>query len=539
MKKLLFSSLALGLWLSCLADGQNARITTSPSPAVSNKPVEVTITTGDLGSEVFCYTWCKSLNGVEKNPEWTWDGVNTDKFRMNGSNGNYTFTINSIKEFYGLTDDELAGLTSLGFIAKNTYGGQTSDLFIEVVQGRRDAYSGGEGTPESPFILKTPADLKAFAETPADWGAGCFIRLESDIDASAITGSIGSKSIPFSATFDGNGYCIKNLDLHAEATGSAAGLFGVVKGGTIIDLGLTDAAVEGKTYVGLLAGYLESGSIERCFTSGTVSGTSICVGGLVGENVAGVVRDCYSGAKVINSEDYATGGLAGKNSGVISNTYAAGEVEGYDYVGGLIGANYGTVKNSVALNKSVTAYNDFVARFGGNNNSRNISSDNYSWDEIKAGHFAWTTHGDHALMQYSTDLRNTAKFESLTGWDFENVWEWKTDNGREFPALRGMTGQKCPLPELYFQISTAVEGVGDVAAVMVGPNPTSGELRITSGAGIMDYALFTLNGSTVLMGDGAAATDISIDLSDFGAGLYILQVAETGGSKSIFKIVKK
>ena len=55
----------------------------------------------------------------------------------------------------------------------------------------------------------------------------------------------------------------------------------------------------------------------------------------------------------------------------------------------------------------------------------------------------------------------------------------------------------------------------------------------------MDYALFTLNGSTVLMGDGAAATDISIDLSDFGAGLYILQVAETGGSKSIFKIVKK
>ena len=120
--------MALGLWLSCLADGQNARITTSPSPAVSNKPVEVTITTGDLGSEVFCYTWCKSLNGVEKNPEWTWDGVNTDKFRMNGSNGNYTFTINSIKEFYGLTDDELAGLTSLGFIAKNTYGGQTSDL---------------------------------------------------------------------------------------------------------------------------------------------------------------------------------------------------------------------------------------------------------------------------------------------------------------------------------------------------------------------------------------------------------------------------
>ena len=91
------------------ADRFSAQITSVPSPAVTNKALEVRINTQDMGSEVYCYTWCKDLNGTEKTP-WTWEGVNTDKFRMSGSGGAYTFSIPDIKAFYGLTDQELGGL---------------------------------------------------------------------------------------------------------------------------------------------------------------------------------------------------------------------------------------------------------------------------------------------------------------------------------------------------------------------------------------------------------------------------------------------
>ena len=97
----------------------------------------------DLGSTVYCYTWCKSINGAEKTPSWKWADVHTSKFQMTGSAGTYTFKIADIKSFYELTDTELAGLTELGFIAKNASGGQSGDLFINVVPGRTDAYSGG------------------------------------------------------------------------------------------------------------------------------------------------------------------------------------------------------------------------------------------------------------------------------------------------------------------------------------------------------------------------------------------------------------
>ena len=105
---------------------------------------------------------------------------------MTGSNGNYTFTISDIKAFYGLTDTELSNLTRLGFIAKNTSGGQTDNLYVDVVQGRRDAYSGGEGTAADPYVLKTAQDLQMLVSTPGDWTSENYFRMDADIDASAL-----------------------------------------------------------------------------------------------------------------------------------------------------------------------------------------------------------------------------------------------------------------------------------------------------------------------------------------------------------------
>ncbi|MDE6026712.1 MAG: hypothetical protein K2G23_01395, partial [Muribaculaceae bacterium] len=77
MKKLLLSLLTISCSLLALADGKNAQISSTPSPAISNKPLEVTITTENLGGDVYCYTWCSKVNGSEKTPSWGWDDVHT------------------------------------------------------------------------------------------------------------------------------------------------------------------------------------------------------------------------------------------------------------------------------------------------------------------------------------------------------------------------------------------------------------------------------------------------------------------------------
>lgn len=542
MKKLLFSLLTISWSMLALADGQNAQISSTPTPAISNKPLEVTITTNNIGSEVYCYTWCHKVNGAEKKPVWGWDDVHTDKFKMTGGNGTYKLTITNIQEFYGLTDAELAGLTELGFIAKTRGEQQTQDLFLAVEQGRRDVYSGGEGTASDPFILKTASDLQSFASTPGDWASGTYVMLESDIDASSLASAIGSSSSPFCGVFDGNGYSIKNLTLLGNTLGVPTGLFGVISEGEVRNLGVVSANVSGANSVGILAGELRSGTIERCFTSGSVSGTSICIGGLVGENLSGSILDCYSGANVENASDYATGGLVGKNRGTIANTYSAGSVSGFDYVGGLVGANYGTVKNSVALNSTITSYNDFAARFGGNNNSRNATEQTYSWEDIVAGHNSWTSHGDHSITHPASTFRNQDQFKALTGWNFSTVWEWRKEGEKEYPALRNIKNQVALLSDAYFSSQTSVEEISLSAgngAFRVGPNPTYGELHLSAPDGILSYEIYNLGGGVISRGEPNGTTEVTIDLGAAPSGFYILRAVTAEGGENIHKIIKK
>lgn len=536
----MFSLLTLCCALGSWADGQEARITSTPSPAVSNKPLEVTITTSNMGSEVYCYTWCSKVAGEPEGiSPWGWFDVHTAKFRMEGSGGTYKFKITDIKEFYGLTDAQLEGLTELGFIAKTSGGQQTQDLLVSVVQGRRDAYSGGEGTQADPFILKTTDDLMALASTPGDWDAGTYLRMEANIEVPDLRSTIGTQANPFRASFDGNGHVISDYHLSNPTFGAPSGLFGMVDGGEVKNLGVVNSTVYGSTYVAILVGQLESGLVERCFTSGRVGGTSICVGGLVGENVSGTIRDCYSGVTVENANDYATGGLVGKNRGTIANTYAAGPVSGYDYAGGLVGANYGTVKNSFALNSGMYGNNEFIARFGGNNNSRNSSSNNYSWEDMIKTQ-TWTQHGHHADMKKSTVFRDEQQFRDLSGWDFNNTWEWRKEDSKEYPALKGVLGQYCQLGENYFQGTTGVDELtaGENSFLRVGPNPTQGELRIAASAEIALCELYSLSGS-LTMQCAPAASETVLDLSGLAEGLYILRTVMADGNEQVNKIIKK
>lgn len=538
MKKFLFALLALAAPAAVWAAGQQASITSTPSPAVSNKPLEIKIQTSDLGADVYCYTWCHEMQGGEKAP-YGWDDVNTDKFKMSRSGNVYTYTISNIKEFYGLSDAQLVSLTKLGFIAKTSNGNQTEDCFVEVVQGPTSLYSGGEGTTSSPYIIAKSEDLQYLADTPADWGNGVCFKLDADINASTLKSTIGTMATPFSGTFDGNGHCITSLSLNGSTVGSATGLFGKIEGADIHDLGIAGANVKGATFTGILVGYASSGTVSRCYTMGTVSGSSICVGGLVGENVAATITDCYSGASVSNPSDYATGGLVGKNSGTIKNTYAAGAITGYDYVGGVAGANYGVVSYSLAVNETVSSAHNYAARFGGNANARNNSLNNVSWKDIDNASASWTQHGDHAVSHTAADIVDATCFNDMLKWDFNSIWEWQYDGKRNWPALRNVSGQSRPICDRLYESLSGVVRVIDNIMVSVTPNPTYGQVNVYAGEGILSCSVWTLDGGNVLDVNIGGEESARLDLSQAAPGICLLRVTTLSGNVSIFKILKK
>lgn len=155
---------------------------------------------------------------------------------------------------------------------------------------------------------------------------------------------IGTEDHPFTGSFYGEGYEIRDLFINRPEE-NEVGLFGFVDGAGIIEnVGVVNAAVTGNYCVGSLVGYNKKGTVTDSYSSGSVEGYKR-VGGLVGWNQH-TVSNSYSTIGVGDARS--VGGLVGYNTGTVSNSYSSGSVEGYQYIGGLVGTNHllGAVINS-------------------------------------------------------------------------------------------------------------------------------------------------------------------------------------------------
>ena len=214
-------------------------------------------------------------------------------------------------------------------------------------------YSGGSGTSGAPYQIADLDDLQELQNTSGDWGA-YFIQT-ADIDASATSGwdggagfsPIGNGTTPFTGTYNGQGSTISSLTINRSST-SFVGMFWLINAGTVKNIGLTSASIDGNFYVGAVAGQLlNSADIENGFSSGTVTGTAF-VGGLAGSLEDGSTL-LNSGSVAAVSGDRYVGGLVGRNLATITNCYASGSVNGtVSDEGGLVGGNTSTpvVSNS-------------------------------------------------------------------------------------------------------------------------------------------------------------------------------------------------
>ena len=138
---------------------------------------------------------------------------------------------------------------------------------------------------------------------------------------------------PYTGTFDGGGHTLTGLTISGGY--EVAGLIGYLgSDGTVKNLALKNANVNGKEYVGGIAG-LNSGTITACSSAGgKVSGDS--AGGIAGWN-GGTVTACWSTATVSGTN---AGGIAGINySGGITACWSTASVSGINK-GGIAGRNY-------------------------------------------------------------------------------------------------------------------------------------------------------------------------------------------------------
>ncbi|MGK0215455.1 MAG: hypothetical protein ACI9NA_000561 [Gammaproteobacteria bacterium] len=157
---------------------------------------------------------------------------------------------------------------------------------------------------------------------------------------------IGSSSTPFTSTFDGNGYQIRNLYINRSHT-NYVGLFGFISGESVLlrNIGLTGKLmkVQGYRYVGGFVGYADNAArIEQSYVTGAVTGYFL-VGGFAGYLDGSAINNSFVTGAVTG--DSGVGGLAGylDKSSAINNSYVTGAVIGSSSVGGLTGYNNGSV----------------------------------------------------------------------------------------------------------------------------------------------------------------------------------------------------
>ena len=231
-------------------------------------------------------------------------------------------------------------------------------------------YGGGSGTWSDPYLIENTVHLVILSRHPQDFSR--HFRLVRDIDlkdAPVSPSPIGTLTVPFTGSFDGNYHTLKNLRF-VDAKTSYAGLFrsvqqsaasGDMLSGVISNLHLEGAYVTAEQYAAVLAAHNE-GEILFCTASGCTTSAEDYAGMLVAHNgMNGELLACASTGTVLlgglaqqEGHFQHAGGLVALNEGILMLCSSSGQVRGSrdaspsvkprrisEYMGGLVGTNQG------------------------------------------------------------------------------------------------------------------------------------------------------------------------------------------------------
>ena len=402
-------------------------------------------------------------------------------------------------------------------------------------------YSGGNGYPNTPYVINTYDDLIELSQTPDDWSYGyCFIQT-ADIDAyntkylnmgHGFTG-IGNSSKAFAGTYDGQGHFIDNLYIDIiELSGYdswRAGFCGNKAGGAIKNLGLTNVDITADTYAGGLIAYGEAFSMENCYTTGNVSGNG-SIGGLVGfiscnSFSSASISNSYSNVNVNDNNHYyntssraTIGGLVGSAYGYYStnctiiNSYSTGNVCGTDLIGGLIGSScgdYAVVENCYST--GVVTCEGTTGRVGGLISFLEGTVNNSFWDIDNSGQSSSVG----GIGKTTSKMKIRSTFTDV-GWDFmgetingtDDYWGINPEENDGYPFLEWQNFENNPPAEGQLYISEVSD---DPGSKLFG---TTGFIELWNDTGTE----LSLDGHSILQGSndgsGFVANGTSYDIPD-------------------------
>lgn len=197
----------------------------------------------------------------------------------------------------------------------------------------------GSGTKDDPYLISNAEELQAFrdivnGENGQTQNTAAWAVLTADIDLqNQLWTPIGSQQTPYSGTFDGGGYAIRNLYINNSE--EVTGLFGSARNAAFRNLTITGSVTATHAYGSYSGGLLGIGTgtitITDCINAAAV--TSNAAAGLVGEfrgldqgdslTITGCANLGTVTAKALRA------GIIGQICGVglIADCYNAGEIK--------------------------------------------------------------------------------------------------------------------------------------------------------------------------------------------------------------------
>ena len=395
------------------------------------------------------------------------------------------------------------------FLAAGFAKAETTNQSANKVSSITNAYSGGDGSEQSPFLISSKADMEALATTVENGETyeNAYFLLTRNLTGAndTITTVIGkSYTLYFSGIFDGGKHEIAVDD---------KGVFGYIKNATIKNLGVSGCIKSysyGTTYnfyAGAICGSAYSSDIINCYNQADISVKvkdrwmeNSYVGGICGESAnGGNIINCYNSGSISGSGSFSTvGGVCGDGYADFANCFAANEAiinEGGMYGSGRISVpNSADVTNCYAL-ASMLINGELVTN-GAQSNK------NGQDEEITA-------------------FKNQQWIIENLGWDFDDVWRIPTNGG--FPVLKN-----APDP-ITTQIVSSLPNNDVLIGFSAGCLTISGILKD------INITVLDMQGKTIFKQTSIRQEEV-IQTSGWTKGMYLI-IAQDRNNKIIKKAV--
>lgn len=286
----------------------------------------------------------------------------------------------------------------------------------------------GEGTSAVPYEISTEEELAWFASNATDMGAS-YVVLTENLDLSA---HYWTAIEAFSGHFDGKGHTISNMIVSGTADAGTIGLF-VSSSGSISNLGLENVSLDNNSFSGYISGIagFNTGIISNCYVTGSITAKNVVnltsVAGLVGFNTSGQIINCYSNVNITQTggDVQYMGGIAGFSGGTVKDCFTLGAVPSGAGVS-YHGAVVGRYDGTV-INCYYTQGTAAVGGAGGD------TADSSFTNVAKSSTLPGAEGDGTNLFKMQSFYGDDTVWSSATSWDFTNTWE--LDEGDSYPLL--------------------------------------------------------------------------------------------------------